>query len=180
MPLISAKVDGEFKQRLIARCERNIIKLRGHSRSDYSRGPEGVISIIPVQNDGRTVVTGAVRRTRFVLLSLFRFLLLSVSQLVKTATALGAHLMTRRVETKDSFAKRQVYVADKLDETALSSHPSSFVRFPLSTWCTLLPRRRTITSYSSSNDASAFEKPWRYSVELTYACSMWKGKYVDK
>lgn len=132
MLLISAKVDGEFKQRLIAQCERNIIKLRRHSRSDYSRGPEGVISIIPVQSGG-TVVTGAVHRTRFVLLSLFRFLLLSVSQLVKTAAALGARLMTRRVETKDSFAKRQVYVADKLDETALSSHPSFFVRFPLST-----------------------------------------------
>lgn len=132
MLLISAKVDGEFKQRLIAQCERNIIKLRRHSRSDYSRGPEGVISIIPVQSGG-TVVTGAVHRTRFVLLSLFRFLLLSVSQLVKTAAALGARLMTRRGETKDSFAKRQVYVADKLDETALSSHPSFFVRFPLST-----------------------------------------------
>ncbi|EFN67590.1 hypothetical protein EAG_16272 [Camponotus floridanus] len=63
MLLISAKVDGEFKQRLIAQCERNIIKLRRHSRSDYSRGPEGVISIIPVQSGG-TVVTGAVHRTR--------------------------------------------------------------------------------------------------------------------
>lgn len=32
MLLISAKVDGEFEQRLIAQCKRNIVKLRGHSR----------------------------------------------------------------------------------------------------------------------------------------------------
>jgi len=62
-----------------------------------------------------------VRRARFVLLSLFRFLLLSVSQLVKPAAALVVRLMTRRVETKGSFAKRQVHAAEELDEeTALS------------------------------------------------------------
>lgn len=57
------------------------------------------------------------RVIRFVLLPLFRFLLLSVSQLVRAANAPGVHLMTRRVETKGSFARRQVYTDEGLDET---------------------------------------------------------------
>lgn len=56
-------------------------------------------------------------RPRFVLLALLRFLLTSVSQPVKAATASGVHLMTWRVETKGSFARRQVYIAEGLDET---------------------------------------------------------------
>lgn len=40
--------------------------------------------------------------------------------------------MTRRVETKGSFAKRQVHAAEELNETALSSRSPFFVRVSLS------------------------------------------------
>lgn len=63
------------------------------------------------------IIVTAAHRSRFVLLPLFRFLLPSVSQLVKAVTASGVHLMTWRVETKGSFARRQVYTAEGLGET---------------------------------------------------------------
>lgn len=149
MLLISGKVDGEYKTHLIAQCKRNIVKLRRHFRSDYSRGPEGVISIIPVQCGG-TVVTGAVHRTRFVLLSLFRFLLLSVSQLVKTAAALGARLMTPASRDK-GFICEAAGVRCGQTRRNRSFVPSLLLRpIPSVRACTLLPRRRTTISYSPS------------------------------
>lgn len=62
---------------------------------ESGREPEDVISITPgrvkAATAAMTVVTGAVHRAPFVLLSLFRFLLLSVSQLVKAARLPSAH-----------------------------------------------------------------------------------------
>lgn len=43
----------------------HLVELKGHSKSDHPRGPEGIISIMPARSRG-TIVT--VHRTWFVLL----------------------------------------------------------------------------------------------------------------
>lgn len=81
-------VDSEFVQRLIVQCQLYSQIRRMFQEQPFAWARGGNFDYTSTERRG-TVVTGAVHRIRFVLLSLFCFLLLSVSQLVKTAAALG-------------------------------------------------------------------------------------------
>lgn len=115
------------------RFDTNLYSNRSSLRVTYTTPPQDWIFRLSPRVSDEIIVT-TTQRPRFVLLPLFRFLLLSVSQLVKAATASSVHLMTWRVETKGSFARWQVYTAEGLDETTFlllflpaSPFSSSFV-----------------------------------------------------
>ena len=100
-----------------------------------------------------TVVTGAVHRTWFVLLSLFYFLLLSVSQLVKTAAALGC-------TPNDSASRNKGFICEAAGVRCgrtrrnCSFVPSLFPHPISSVHAYILLSNRWFTSSSSSSSSS--------------------------
>lgn len=141
-------VDGKFAERLIVRCQLYSQIKRTFQERPFAWARGGNFDYTSTERRG-TVVTGAVYRIRFVLLSLFCFLLLSVSQLVKTAAALGC-------TPNDSASKDKGFICEaagvRCERTrrnrsfvpSLFPHPISSVHA-----CIFLPKRRSTSSFFS-------------------------------
>lgn len=155
-------IDSKFTQRLIVQCQLYSQIKRTFQERPFTWARGGNFDYTSTERRG-TVVTGAVHRTWFVLLSLFYFLLLSVSQLVKTAAALGC-------TPNDSASRNKGFICEAAGvRCGRTRRNCSFVPslFPHSISSVhayiLLSRRRSTSSsrpplVSSTNDASAFEK----------------------